>query len=137
MRGWWLSVLCVVAGCGLMGQPEWVRVLPANEAFIYSVGEAGVTQDGNPASSTRLARERAIEGLAEYLGVRVQVQIDAWETSRGSKIHIDSQHDIDEFVDGVEVVETWVDENPPGPGRYRTFVLVRMRRDLADGFRGR
>jgi len=136
MRACWIMVLTVLAGCVAPGPPDWVRVPPEDERYIYAVGEAGVTQDRNPASSTRLARERAIEGLAEYRGVRVQVQIDAWDTSSGSKIRIDSQHDIDEFVEGIEVVATWVDENPPGPGRYRTFVLVRMRRDLADRFRG-
>lgn len=121
-----------LARCGLLGPPRWVSSYPVADEYVYGVGSAGVTFDENPARSREIAQQRALDDLARQIRVRVTSATIAAEREASSYFEARSIQFTDEDLEGIELVEVWVDSWGRAGKPDQTWVLVRLARARAE-----
>ena len=120
-------LLTFLGSCTMFGPPRWVDDFPSSDAqFIYGVGSAGVTFDRNPSKSKQYAIDRAMQDLSFQIKTEVLAVSELRDTARSSTLKVDSINLTESDLEGVEIVEVWIDRKGEVGKVDRTWVLVRM-----------
>jgi hypothetical protein len=130
-----IMILCAGAGCipGAAEKkddrnkvPKWVRKVPVDEKWVYSIGYSGKTMF--PTHAMKYATENARRELANMISTKVVSMIETEDSSRNEDISIESIAVTDEDLQGSQVVSHWVDEQGrTGVSPGTTYVLIRIK----------
>lgn len=126
-----IAVVVTVAGCGLFGPPSWVNTYPVDDDYVYGIGSAGVTYDRSRSRSEEIAVQRALDSLVKQIRVRVTSatvlsDVQSWSDYRSDTIQFS-----DEDLEGVEIVEVWIDSYGRAGKADQTYVLIRISKENA------
>jgi len=131
------ALLLALAGCALLGPPSWVTSYPSDDDYIYGVGSAGITYDENPAKSREIAKQRALDDLAKQIRVRVTSATVVHDRQQWTHYEAETLQFSDEDLEGIEILDVWVDDWGWAGKAEQTYVLVRMSKAKALGIAAR